>query len=281
MVWRIDPGSAHTCRMAVDLAADHPGVADPEYRRRRDEIAEAARRLAPGDEAAVIAYTSAETETWTTAATALDRLHDRHACAAYQAGAARLALPRHDVPQLADVSARLQQLTGWRFHAAPGLAPIREFYGALAERRFLSTQYVRHPSVPLYTPEPDVIHELIGHANALADPRFAELYAVAGAAGRRVADDDALLQRFSKTFWFTLEFGVVREDGDLRAYGAGLLSSFGELNVYRDAEIRDWDPDAMSVTDYDIDIYQPVLFAAPSFDTMVADLLGWFGALGR
>lgn len=267
--------------MAVELAADHPGVADPEYRRRRDEIAEAARHLASGAEAARIAYTAAETETWTTAATALDGLHAQHACAAYRTGTERLALPRHEVPQLADVSARLHQLTGWRFHAAPGLAPIREFYGALAERRFLSTQYVRHPSVPLYTPEPDVIHELIGHANALAEPRFAELYAVAGAAGRRVADDDAALQRFSKTFWFTLEFGVVREDGDLRAYGAGLLSSFGELNVYRDAAIHEWDPDAMAVTGYDIDVYQPVLFAAPSFDTMVADLLGWFGALGR
>ena len=89
------------------------------------------------------------------------------------------------MPQLAEVSRRLQRLTGWRFHAAPGLAPIREFYGALAERRFLSTQYVRHPSVPLYTPEPDVIHELVGHANGLAEPRFADLYAVAGAAGRR------------------------------------------------------------------------------------------------
>lgn len=267
--------------MAVDLAADHPGVADPQYRRRREEIADAARHLAPGAEAARIAYTPDEHATWTTAATALDELHREHACAAYRAGAERLALPRHEVPQLADVSARLQELTGWRFHAAPGLAPIREFYGALAERRFLSTQYVRHPSVPLYTPEPDVIHELIGHANALAEPRFAELYAVAGAAGRRVADDEATLQRFSRTFWFTLEFGVVHEDGEIRAYGAGLLSSFGELQEYRTAEIRDWDPDAMSVTDYDINHYQPVLFAAPSFDTMVADLLGWFGALGR
>ena len=151
-----------------------------------------------------------------------------------------LALPTDRVPQLADVSRRLQELTGWRIDAAPGLAPTRDFYGALAERRFLSTQYVRHSSVPLYTPEPDIIHEVIGHANMLADPQFAELYATAGAASRRC--DDEQLKRFSKTFWFTLEFGVVCEGTELKAYGAGLLSSFGEIQAFRDAEIRDWDP---------------------------------------
>lgn len=264
----------------VQLADDHPGVNDPEYLRRRNEIAAASRDLPSGSEARRIVYTDAETATWTTAATALAELHQTYACAAYLDGARRLDLPTDVVPQVADVSARLQRLTAWRFHAAPGLAPIDEFYGALAERRFLSTQYIRHPSVPLYTPEPDMIHELIGHANGLAEPRLAELYAVAGRAGRR-ARDAAELQRFSKTFWFTLEFGVVYEDGELKTYGAGLLSSFGELQEFRNAEIRAWDPDEMAVTDYDINVYQPVLFAAPSFDTMVTDLTAWFESIGR
>lgn len=265
--------------MAVELAADHPGVADATYRRRRDEIAQAAVGLPPGAEAREVDYTDDENATWTAAAAALRHLQREYACSAYLDGAARLDLPTDRVPQLADVSRRLQALTGFRFHASPGLAPIREFYGALADRRFLSTQYVRHPSVPLYTPEPDVIHELIGHANALAEPRFAELYATAGAAGRRATDEQ--LARFSRTFWFTLEFGVVREESGLKAYGAGLLSSFGELNVFRDAELRPWDPDEMAATDYDIDMYQPVLFEAPSFDTMVTDLTAWFDAIGR
>jgi phenylalanine-4-hydroxylase len=264
---------------SVELPADHPGVADPEYRRRRGEIAAAAIGLAPGEEARRIDYTDAENQTWTIAAQALGELHQTYACRAYLDGAARLALPTDRVPQLADVSYRLQELTEWRIDAAPGLAPTREFYGALAERRFLSTQYVRHSSVPLYTPEPDIIHEVIGHANMLANPQFAELYAIAGTASRRC--DDEQLQRFSKTFWFTLEFGVLHEDGDLKAYGAGLLSSFGEIQAFRDAEIRDWDPDAMSVMEYDIDHYQPVLFAAPSFDVMVHDLTAWFDAIAR
>jgi phenylalanine-4-hydroxylase len=262
---------------AVELGADHPGVSDPDYLRRRNEIASAAAGLRPGDEPRRIEYTDAENATWATVQRTLGELHREHACRAYLDGAARLGLPADRVPQLADVSRRLQELTAWRVQAAAGLAPIREFYGALGDRRFMSTQYVRHPSVPLYTPEPDVIHEVIGHCNSLADADFATLYARAGAASRR-ADDEALV-RFSKAFWFTLEFGVVWEDGDLKAYGAGLLSSFGEMNAYRDAEIREWDLDEMAVTDYDINVYQPVLFAAPDFATVVTDLAAWFDAI--
>jgi phenylalanine-4-hydroxylase len=261
----------------VELADDHPGVSDPAYLRRRNEIARAALGLRSGDEARPIDYTDAENATWATAQQALAELHSQHACAAFLDGVERLALPTDRVPQLADVSRRLQGLTGWRVEAAPGLAPIREFYGALAERRFLSTQYVRHPSVPLYTPEPDVIHEVVGHCNSLANPQFADLYAAAGAASKRV--DDETLSRFSKAFWFTLEFGVVREAGDLKAYGAGLLSSFGEMNAYRKAELQEWDLDVMAATDYDINVYQPILFAAPDFDTVVIELTAWFGAL--
>jgi phenylalanine-4-hydroxylase len=261
----------------VQLGDDHPGVSDPEYRRRRDEVAQAALRLRPGDEPRHIQYTDTENATWATVQETLGALHREHACRAYRDGVRRLALPADHVPQLAEVSRRLQDLTGWRVDAAPGLAPIRDFYGALGERRFTSTQYVRHPSVPLYTPEPDVIHEVIGHCNSLANRQFADLYAVAGAASTR-ADDEALVL-FSKAFWFTLEFGVVWEDGDLKAYGAGLLSSYGEMNAYRNAEFREWDLDAMAVTDYDINVYQPVLFAAPDFDTVVTDLTAWFEAI--
>ena len=261
----------------VELGEDHPGLRDPGYRRRREEIAAAALDLRPGDQPRRVDYNPAENATWSTVQTTLGALHRAHACQAYLDGVERLDLPSDRVPQLADVSLRLHDLTGWQVQAAPGLAPIREFYGALGDRRFMSTQYVRHPSVPLYTPEPDIIHEVIGHCNSLADQRFADLYAVAGAASRR-ADDEALA-RFSRTFWFTLEFGVVWEGGDLKAYGAGLLSSYGEMNAFHDAEIRAWDPDAMAVTDYDIDVYQPVLFAAPDFETVVTDLTAWFDAI--
>ncbi len=119
---------------------------------------------------------------------------------------------------------RLLPLTGWRYICAPGLVPLRDFYGALGDRTFHSTQYLRHPSEPLYTPEPDIIHEVIGHANPLASPRFARITEAAGAASRRVETDEAM-QFVADVFWFSMEFGVMTEDGEPKAYGAGILSS--------------------------------------------------------
>jgi phenylalanine-4-hydroxylase len=205
----------------------------------------------------------------------LGRKHERYACRAYREGARAVTLPTERVPQLREVDARVHGLTGFHIQPVPGLVPTREFYGSLAGRTFLSTQYVRHHSVPFYTPEPDIIHEIIGHANMLGNPVFADLYEAAGAASLR-ATSDAALDFFSKVFWFTLEFGVVWEEGELRAYGAGLLSSYGEIEEFRNAEIRPWDIARMGTLDYDITHYQPVLFAAESFDRMVEDLGTFF-----
>ena len=162
----------------------------------------------------------------------------------------------------------------------PGLVPTREFYGALARRTFLSTQYVRHHSVPFYTPEPDIIHEIIGHANMLASPVFADLYEAAGRASLRATSDEAL-EYFSRVFWFTLEFGVVVEGGQPKAYGAGLLSSFGELESFRKAELRPWDIAAMGHLSYDIAHYQPVLFQAQGLHQVTSELRGLLRQLRR
>jgi phenylalanine-4-hydroxylase len=260
----------------VELPAEHPGCSDPTYLARRRHIAAVSATHRDGQPPR-IEYTADEDEVWRTVSSALRRLHADTAVRDYQLGAAALGLPAERVPQLADVSARLGELTGWRIRAVPGLVPTREFYGSLAERTFLSTQYVRHPSVPFYTPEPDIVHEVIGHANGLASPRLARLYELAGQAST-LAVDDAALERFSKVFWFTMEFGVVREAGRLRTYGAGLLSSFGELQSFADAEIRGFDLEAMATRDYDITRYQDTLYAADSFDDVVARLSAWFEA---
>ncbi len=258
-----------TTHPLLELPADHPGVSDTAYRGRRAAIAEVGERYRPGAPIPAVAYAPEEDEVWRTVATELHGLHERLAVAAYRDGATRLDLPGDRVPQLGPVSDRLTELTGWSITPVPGLVPTRTFYGALADRRFCSTQYIRHHSVPFYTPEPDVVHELIGHANALAEPRFAGLYELAGQAARR-CESDAALEAFSRVFWFSLEFGVAWETGadghrELRAYGAGLLSSFGEIQALRAAEIRPLDVAAMATLDYDITSYQPVLFAADSF----------------
>lgn len=257
------------------LPDDHPGVSDPAYRARRAAIAAVGESYRPGDRIPDVEYTPEEDAVWQRVSAELAVKHEAYACLAYREGAAELTLPAQRVPQLAEVDARVHELTGFHIEPVPGLVPTRVFYGALARRTFLSTQYIRHHSVPLYTPEPDIVHEIIGHANMLANPLFADLYEEAGKASVRARSEEALAF-FSKVFWFTLEFGVVWERGELRAYGAGLLSSYGEIQAFRGAEVRPWDIEAMGTLDYDITRYQPVLFAAPSFGALVDELGAFF-----
>ena len=191
--------------------------------------------------------------------------------------AAALDLPTDHVPQLDEVTARLTPLTGFQYLPVAGLAPLREFYGSFAGRAFFSTQYLRHHSVPLYTPEPDIVHEVIGHANQLANPRFAAIYEQVGQAVARTESPEAL-GFMSRVFWFTLEFGVVEEDGEPKAYGAGILSSVGELDLFQHAEIRPLNFAEMGTTQYDITRYQPVLYAAPSFEALCGALEDFYSA---
>ena len=261
----------------MELPEDHPGFSDPDYRARRAAIARTGAEYRSGDPIPDVHYTPEEDNVWRVVSHELARKHQTYACRAYLAGAAALTLPTERVPQLREVDERVHALGRFHIEPVPGLVPTRVFYGSLARRTFLSTQYIRHHSVPFYTPEPDIVHEIIGHANMLANPVFADLYEEAGKASLRATTDGAL-DFFSKVFWFTLEFGVLHEDGELKAYGAGLLSSYGEIEVFRDAEIRPWDIVRMGTLDYDITRYQPVLFAAESFDRMVDDLTAFFAA---
>lgn len=260
-----------------ELPEDHPGVSDPAYRERRARIAEVGAAYHHGDPIPDVTYSTEEDEVWRVVSAELAGKHRRYACREYLVGAHRLVLPAQRVPQLRVVDERVHGLTGFHINPVPGLVSPRIFYGSLAARTFLSTQYIRHHSVPFYTPEPDIVHEIIGHANMLASPVFADLYEVAGRASLR-ATTDASLDVFSRVFWFTLEFGVVHEDGEVKAYGAGLLSSYGEIEAFRDADIRPWDLLVMATQEYDITHYQPVLFAAASFEQMLSDLHAFFSS---
>lgn len=260
--------------VSVVLGAGHPGLNDPVYRARRDRLATLAEQWVPGTPAPHVDYTDEEHEVWRVVSEDLHAKHERYACREFLDGKAALDLPVDRIPQLEELTAWLEPLTGFRYRPAAGLVPLREFYSALADHAFWATQYVRHHSVPLYTPEPDVLHEVVGHGNTLAEKRFVGLYEAAGNAVRRVETDQALTF-ISKIFWFTLEFGVVHEPDGLKAYGAGILSSPGEIEEFRGMEIRPLDLVAMGTMDYDITQYQPVLYAARSF-TEVEDVVGQF-----
>ncbi|MER5423210.1 phenylalanine 4-monooxygenase [Streptosporangium roseum] len=260
----------------VELAASHPGFADPVYRLRRNAIAALAVGHVPGTPIPLAEYTRQEHEVWALVSRELAIKHRKYATMEYQDAAERLRLPGERIPQLQEVGELLEPLTGFRYLPAAGLVPLRDFYGVLADGFFHSTQYIRHHSTPLYTPEPDVIHEVIGHANALASDRYSQLYRLAGGAARRVESERAL-EFISKVFWFTLEFGVMTDQDELRAYGAGILSSYGEIEEFRNMDIRPLDLVAMGTTHYDITKYQDVLFRAESL-AHLEDVVGEFWA---
>ncbi len=261
----------------VVLGPDHPGFLDPDYRRRRNELATLSVDWAPGDPVPHADYTPAEHRVWRIIARELEPLHHAHACRAFLEAKEDLRLPADHVPQLTEVSALLQPVTGFRYQPVAGLAPLRDFYGAFAGSAFFSTQYLRHPSQPLYTPEPDIVHEVVGHANQLAGPDFAAVYRLVGQAVERTRSDDAL-RLLSRIFWFTLEFGLVAEGGQAKAYGAGILSSCGETASFGSADIRPLDVAEMAAVPYDITRYQPVLFAARSMTHLVDTLSAFFSA---
>jgi phenylalanine-4-hydroxylase len=261
-------------RVTVELPDDHPGFTDAAYRARRDELAGLAARWRPGEPIPEPVYTAEEHAVWEAVSEALQELHERHACSAYLEGKELVRLPSDRVPQLSEVGERLEPAAGFRYLPVAGLAPLRDFYGSFASGVFYSTQYLRHPSVPLYTPEPDVIHEVIGHANQIAAPGFAELYRLVGEAVGRT-ETDAALRFLSHVFWYSMEFGVVREGGELKAFGAGILSSVGETSSFSSAEVRSADFLSMGLGEYDITHFQPVLYCWDSPGAL-EDSLGSF-----
>jgi phenylalanine-4-hydroxylase len=267
-----EDGTAH-----VELAADHPGASDPVYRERRNYIAAQALAWEPGLPIPRIEYTEAEHDVWRIVSRELAPKHEIYACRDFVDAAHALDLPKDHIPQLDEVTEKLEPLTGFGYHPAAGLVPLRQFLGALGDGIFHSTQYVRHDAMPLYTPEPDLIHEVIGHGNLLASPRFAAIKRAAGLAAQRVETEEAL-QFLADVFWFTIEFGVLREDGEVRAYGAGLLSSYGEIEEFRGADLRPLDLLEMGTIEYDITKYQPVLFCADGMSELEEVVGGFFAA---
>jgi len=291
-VAELDRIADHTLQAGADLQADHPGFSDADYRARRAEIDALARDHAHGREIPLVEYTPREIATWGAVYRQVTELHRQYACAEYrqvfEVMTRECGYGPDSVPQVRMVSEFLRQRTGFRLRPVAGLLGSRDFLNGLAFRVFFSTQYLRHHSAPLYTPEPDLCHELIGHAPMFADAAFAELSQEIGLASLGASDQE--IERLARCYWFSAEFGLLRERGRLKAYGAGLLSSFGEL-AYACApdrpggearpELRPWDPAAAASQNFPITAYQPVYFVAQSLQDAKARMGEYCRTLAR
>ena len=258
----------------VILDPDHPGFRDAGYRARRNQIASIALAYQPGVPIPDAPYTEDEHEVWRGVWSALAPLHEAGACREILELQEVIALPRDRIPQLEDLNPVLEAAAGFRMEPVAGLVSGRTFMQYLGRRTFLSTQYIRHHTRPFYTPEPDVVHELVGHAATLAHPGIAELNRLLGEAAN--AANEAEMLGLGRVYWYTMEFGVVAVPGGTRAFGAGLLSSVGELRDHpTHARLEDWNLARMAGTEFDPTRYQPTLFVAPSFTRLLVDVASW------
>ena len=182
-------------------------------------------------------------------------------------------LVRDHIPHLQgseSVNHFLKQLTGWQSRAVPGYLPAKAFFGCLANRDFPTTITIRPKKSIDYLPEPDIFHDIFGHVPLHADPVFADFLQTYGQAAL-ATDDPFHVDRLARLFWFTVEFGLVQEEGKVKLYGSGLISSPGESkHALNSPEVdrRPFNLDEVCDTSFEIDHYQPILFVLDSFEQL-------------
>jgi phenylalanine-4-hydroxylase len=273
----IDPQSMVTPpeATALELEPGHPGIGDDEYIRRRKDLFARCRqhrleRLGPP----IVDYTPEETRIWREVSPKLDELHVKHASRMYLDAKRELAITQNEIPQLRHLSARLARETKMHLVPAEGALPYRIFYQYIAERGFPVTQFIRHGSHPEFTPEPDMIHDCLGHVPPLMNHDYAELLTLIGKAVSRTTRGEHVLalKRFS---WFSIEFGLIEEAGETKVFGSGILSSTGEIpySLFSgDVKREPFVTETVINTDYDPSRMQDHLFVASSLPFLRREL---------
>lgn len=267
---------------ALELESGHPGVGDPAYIIRREELFALCRRhrlgrLGPP----LVTYTDQEQQIWREVSPKLDALHRQYASAIYLQAKDELGISAHEIPQLRHLSTHLERLSGMHLIPAEGFIPYRTFYSYIAEAGFPVTQFIRHGSRPEFTPEPDMIHDCLGHVPPLVNHDYAALLTLLGKAAVSVATGDQVLA-LKRLSWFSIEFGLIEEAGKTKVFGAGILSSTGEIpfSLSGSVERRPFVTDEVIATDYDASRMQELLFVIPSFQFLrreVEQLVRRFG----
>jgi phenylalanine-4-hydroxylase len=199
---------------------------------------------------------------------------------AYLQGVEILGMTPDRLPALRDMSRRLDQATGWKVARIPGLLHERDFFNLLANRTFPSTDYIRGREEMDYTPAPDCFHDMFGHMPMLTEPAFADFYQLFGQAALNAEGADR--PRLERLHWFTVEFGLVRQEEGLRIFGAGILSSKNEVTHALSDKVEKLPFDTARITEQDYDVWhlQDLLFVLDSFEQLVEGFRDWTRSRG-
>ena len=214
-------------------------------------------------------YTAADHETYRRLYTRQSQQLHGMACDEFIHAVQQLGEPAH-IPHFDSISERLLRATGWQVVGVPGLIPEEAFFALLAERRFPVTDWIRKPEEFDYVVEPDIFHDLFGHVPLLFNPTFADYMQAYGAGGLKAGRLDAC-ELLARLYWYTVEFGLINTPMGLRAYGAGILSSAGELrHSVQSSEPRRvaFDLQRLMRSRYRIDTYQASYFVIDSFQQL-------------
>jgi phenylalanine-4-hydroxylase len=221
------------------------------------------------------AYSAAEHAVWDQLYAAQVRMLPNRVVAPFMSGLERLGMSKPGIPDFEELSERLQAATGWSVVAVAGLVPDEVFFGHLAQRRFVAGRFIRSPEQLEYLQEPDVFHDVFGHVPMLAHPVFADYMQAYGQGGLRAMRFGSI-HRLSRLYWYTVEFGLIREGADLKLYGAGIVSSRGESCFALDSDSPNrlgFDLRRVMRTKYCIDDYQRNYFVIDSFEDLLRQTL--------
>lgn len=228
-----------------------------------------------GEEIDYPGYSDTDNETWRMLVDRqLDMLPGR-AGEAFLNGVEKLGLRSQEIPALRDLSRILERETGWQIARIPGLLHEKEFFSLLSERTFPSTDYIRGREEIDYTPAPDLFHDIFGHMPMLTQPDFADFYQLFGRAALRAEGADR--PRLERFHWFTVEFGLIRQEEGIRIFGAGILSSKNEVThaLSDEVTVHEFDPDKIVEKDYDVWHLQDELFVLDSFEQLTDGFRTW------
>lgn len=272
------PATSHL----VSLDQDHPGFRDKNYRKQRDAIATNARvywenrEKGIPDEVPEIEYDPLQHKVWNTVYERVSNLLEEKVVSEVVEGFRSIDFPFNRIPGFSEVNQKLKNATGIQLVPVEGLVKPRNFFSSIAQGEFFCTQYIRHSSRPDFTPEPDICHDMFGHVPLLMSSKIAHAQVVMAKAA--MVCDESELPLLEKIYWFTFEYGLCHENGKVKTYGAGNISSFADIQRCTDPkqiEHRHFNIHQVTETTYDPTVQQPILFVADSLDHALDEISGF------